>query len=584
MTRRIASLVLSFALTAAAQQAPQPLRETIEVQLTNLDVIVTDANGNPVPGLRASDFEVLENGEPREITHLSEVSRAATPQGGTPAATPRRILVAIDNRTIANSARRKTISAVRTRIEQLLSDPNDLLMIVTITGTPKPRTQWTGDRAEIRRALDEIERDAVAPRIELAELDNTFAELLANATGNRPTTSRMKLRTARQSSAGSSPTNDPGPAEDEGDDRPMLPVPDMTMLLSRTHAYAASVAAETQQTIHALGRTLGEFGSASEGKKLVLLVGGALPIFPGADGYQRLEAALRELERYENNNATPYAEKRQLSSTLMERSEFDLSPQLDELASYARMKGIAFYAVNPEVHDRVGKDMLSHRSAGSGQDFATGQTAVDGFERLAAATGGLSHVGRTAELALTEVHADLDTYYSLGYRSPEKIGPDTKIVVRAKNGLRTRAVLTAAPVSAEWKIADAVVNQLNRNPDRNDLGIVVMTNPGPQRGEGRQVQLNVMIPFDRLRLVRDGADYTCSFTVFVSVGNASRASSPQRETKSYRWSEESVNQLRGKNIAYGVDLVVGPGRDRVSVGILDLASGTTGYGRALLAQ
>jgi hypothetical protein len=33
-----------------------------------------------------------------------------------------------------------------------------------------------------------------------------------------------------------------------------------------------------------------------------------------------------------------------------------------------------------------------------------------------------------------------------------------------------------------------------------------------------------------------------------------------------------------------VDLVVGPGRDRVSVGILDLASGTTGYGRALLAQ
>ncbi len=93
-----------------------------------------------------------------------------------------------------------------------------------------------------------------------------------------------------------------------------------------------------------------------------------------------------------------------------------------------------------------------------------------------------------------------------------------------------------------------------------------------------------MIPFDALRLVREGRDYNCSFTVFVSVGDANGGANPQRETRNFKFNEDQVARLRGKNLAYGVDLTLAPGRDRVSIGILDMVGGSTGYSRVLFAQ
>lgn len=581
MIRRIA-LVLSFAFAALGQQQPQPLTESIEVQLTNLDVVVTDASGKHVPGLTIADFEIVENGRRREITNISEFRRGTTATEATQI-TPRRILVAVDNRTIALSARKKTVAAVRSTIDQLLSDPGDQLMIVTISGSPKPRTGWTSDRAQIARVLDEIERDAPATRIDMAEIDNMLGEMIHVATGGGAKSSVLARRRQRSSGSGGGRGQSTAPMQE--DEEPFNPGVDYNLILSRTRTYAGMVAAETEQTISSLASSLTQFSTATEGKRLVVLVGGALPIFPGADVFQRLEAALREIERHDSNTGeNALARSRRQNSAIMEKVSFDMSQQLDTLANYARMKGIAFYAVNPEIHDRGSKDVSSRHAAAPGQDFAAGNAAVDGFERLASATGGASHVGRNAELALTEVQNDLDSYYSIGYRSTEPLTPDTKIVVKAKNGLKTRATLTAANIAPEWRIADAVVNNHAKAPEVNDLGIFLVANPVKTEGETRQIKVNVMIPFDRLRLVRDGRDYNCSFTVFVSVGDANGGANPLRETRNLRWDEETVNKLRGKNIAYGLNLTVGPGRDRVSVGILDLGSGSTGYGRAMLAQ
>jgi hypothetical protein len=318
----------------------------------------------------------------------------------------------------------------------------------------------------------------------------------------------------------------------------------------------------------------------------VLLVGGALPVLPGSDVYQRLEAALREIERYESSTSgtgVSLGRTRRLTTAATEKTSFDMSQQLDALATEARLHGIAFYAVNPELRDRASKDVTSRHAGGIETQFSSANASVDGFVRLAAATGGYSHAGRNADVALSSVQSDLDSYYSLGYRSPLAVGPDTKIVVKPKNrDLRARAVIAAAKLMPEWQIADTVVNNHGHAPEQNDLGIVLVPNIANRSAETREVKLNVMIPFDRLRLVREGRDYNCSFTVFVSVGDATGGANPQRETRTFKWSEEMVNRLRGKNLAYGVDLTLGPGRDRVSVGIVDLVSGTTGYSRALL--
>lgn len=46
--------------------------ETIDVSIVNVDVFVTDRQGNCVRGLTAADFEIREDGRPQPITNFAE--------------------------------------------------------------------------------------------------------------------------------------------------------------------------------------------------------------------------------------------------------------------------------------------------------------------------------------------------------------------------------------------------------------------------------------------------------------------------------------------------------------------------------
>lgn len=77
----LALLTLAAALPADAQanggyggpQSGYTFRANSRVVLT--DVTVTDANGNPVHGLKASDFHVFDNNKPQEIASFEEHRR-----------------------------------------------------------------------------------------------------------------------------------------------------------------------------------------------------------------------------------------------------------------------------------------------------------------------------------------------------------------------------------------------------------------------------------------------------------------------------------------------------------------------------
>jgi VWFA-related protein len=62
--RRFLTLVLFFLWLTWTRSA---VGETLEVGLINLDVVVSDASGNPVSGLKASDFSLLESGKPQKV-------------------------------------------------------------------------------------------------------------------------------------------------------------------------------------------------------------------------------------------------------------------------------------------------------------------------------------------------------------------------------------------------------------------------------------------------------------------------------------------------------------------------------------
>src|SRR5258708_168648 len=94
----LSSLVLLAAVDVPPARVTPTFLDTLEVRLTSLDVVVTDRQGAPVRGLKSSDFEVMDDGQPQEITNFSEDSansgtaRAAsarqTGPAGHPAGTP----------------------------------------------------------------------------------------------------------------------------------------------------------------------------------------------------------------------------------------------------------------------------------------------------------------------------------------------------------------------------------------------------------------------------------------------------------------------------------------------------------------
>src|SRR3954454_6165926 len=91
-----AVLFLPLTATAAEQQKPQgePQRlvETLDIRVINLDVVVTDRKGNPVHGLKKSDFEIIENGMAKPLSNFYEVAgnkavsnEEVAPEAGAPA-------------------------------------------------------------------------------------------------------------------------------------------------------------------------------------------------------------------------------------------------------------------------------------------------------------------------------------------------------------------------------------------------------------------------------------------------------------------------------------------------------------------
>jgi hypothetical protein len=104
---------LVFALAVHAQ-----VQETVNVAVTNVDLIVTDSKGKPVHGLTKDDFELFEGSKKREITNLSELS-AGAPAAGT-AVTPqtttapsRAVLVLFDNTSLTLAMRRQAADALK---------------------------------------------------------------------------------------------------------------------------------------------------------------------------------------------------------------------------------------------------------------------------------------------------------------------------------------------------------------------------------------------------------------------------------------------------------------------------------------
>ncbi|HEX9688403.1 MAG TPA: VWA domain-containing protein, partial [Thermoanaerobaculia bacterium] len=171
----LATLLLAVPSLAPAQQRPPTFTEEVEVRVMDLDVVVTDRNGRPVPDLRREDFTVRLGGKTVPIDYFARVDEgtihapdlaSASPdqvlaayRRGDEAYVPRHFLIYVDIGHLAPDGRKRGLEALRDLITRM--GPNDLGRIILFDRRSKELTEWTSSKEQLFGALTKIEKVGV---------------------------------------------------------------------------------------------------------------------------------------------------------------------------------------------------------------------------------------------------------------------------------------------------------------------------------------------------------------------------------------------------------------------------------------
>jgi VWFA-related protein len=135
--RTTAWFSVAFLLLLTLSTSAQDL--VVDVNLRLLDVFVDDEAGRPVLDLTPGDFEVLDNGQPVAVKHLTLES------GGIAAG------LVVDRSSSIDALRGRVNSAVAELLNAAV--PDDQAFLVTFAGASKLRVPWTADRESVIKAL-----------------------------------------------------------------------------------------------------------------------------------------------------------------------------------------------------------------------------------------------------------------------------------------------------------------------------------------------------------------------------------------------------------------------------------------------
>jgi len=162
----LAFVALPFALGAegpAPPQAAQAPTLRASVDQVVVDVIVTDANGRPVTGLTAGDFEVVERGRPQAVSTFSEVSlpfvrrEVSLPPAGDVRSNARagdaRVYVLLLDDANVRLDRTPVVQTAARRFVARYVQPGDLVAVLTTAGLGVTRQEPTEDLALVDAAI-----------------------------------------------------------------------------------------------------------------------------------------------------------------------------------------------------------------------------------------------------------------------------------------------------------------------------------------------------------------------------------------------------------------------------------------------
>jgi VWFA-related protein len=530
----------------AADQAPaesddqvtDQFFESIEVNVVNVDVYVTDKKGQRVRGLKKDDFELFEDGKPVAISNFYAVENGSPIEGATPpvsaaeaappAPAPRppgiapevpedqrlHLVVYVDNWNIKPFDRNRVFTGVREFLRTRLSR-DDRVMLMTYDREPHVRRSFTSDADAIASALFEVEK--------------------LSANGSRQDSERRDaLRDVRDSN-------------------------DSAEAITKARNYASSVFNDLSFSIDSL-RDLVSSLAGMPGRKAILYVSDGLPLVAGEDVFHAIQ------DKYTDATAA-----------ILESRQYDASRRFKELVASANANRISFYTLDAaglRTPTSVTAEEQSPVSSAFVDSVYFGN--VQGSLRmLADDTGGIAILNTNDPTKmLREVGDDLGNYYSLGYSPAHsgdgryykievKVKGRKDLVVRNREGYRDK--------SAETRMSDGVMSSLFFDVESNPMGIVLQRGEEALRDDGYYtVPVKIRIPIGKLVLVPQGDKHVAKVRVFVAaMDEKGRLSEVQQQAVPIEIPNADVERASQEAFVYTVSLMMRKGPQKLAVGVRD---------------
>lgn len=541
------ALLPGLALAQAPPEESEPtFFESIDVNVVNVEVYVTDKAGKRIQGLTRDDFQVLEDGKPVEITNFyavsdGQVSQAApaAPEAAEapadPSASPaeeQRLYLAIflDNRSLLPVSRNQILKSIKEFVTRLR--PEDRIVIAAYDGSVQVRQGLTNDPATLSAALEEMAKVAPGSVTRNSERRRLLSEIDA-----------------------AYPVNQGGESQ-----RDQAAIMLAEQLYHNIRQYGVQVSEENRVAMGHL-REFVDSLAGLPGRKALLFVSGGFALRPIQSFMQAWEQKFPLL--IDRVGYSPFDGMRD-----------DMTPQLQELIAHANSNRITFYSLGstPEL---VGVSAESGRS----DTYDSNMEAMDrtsmqsSLLMIADGTGGLASVDAAATPMLDRMREDFETFYSLGYipqkgrdgrrRTVEVKVRDRSLVVRHRDAHRERTM--------PERMTSRAMSALLLGEEDNPLEVALEFGKEKKNDKG-QYELEVLVKFPLANLVLLPQDkfHEGKLSLFVGARDSHGRSSPiQQIAVPIRVPNDQLLTALGQVGAYRMTMLLRPEPHTVAVAVRD---------------
>jgi VWFA-related protein len=555
--RRTATLLLVVLSAgsngARAQETPpataaEDFAERVDVEVVNVDVVVTDKAKRRILDLGRDDFELLVDGRPVAIEYFASPRLAgatapappAAPAGAAtstsatapaPPAAPTNLILYIDQTALESQDRKTAIQELR---EFLRSRPQgaDRVTVAAFDQRLQIVAPATTDPAAIAAAFDQIE--------------------------SRPSFAALGLGEERQLQREIRDLGTYG-----GDAR---------TIEQAIVSWGEQQIDRERRSIAALGQLVDSLG-AVEGRKVVILATAGIEANPAQFLLDALDQKRGALVSSDTNRGPA-----------LELAGQTLLMEFEEMIQGAQNARVTVYSLSPVVRPPA-QGSAEVWGAGSSSarplphDFGAAEAAAS-IARLTGATGGASFtIWGDLDRRLEQVTADIDAAYSLGFSTGLEAGEnDHRIEVKTRRAdLAVRHREGFRRHGASDRVASALTAAATLGQTENPLEIslsLAAGRPDDQKKSGEIVPIAVGIPLRLIALVPQGGERRGSVEVRVSIQDArGRLQESGVTIVPIVIPEGDLEQALAATWYHRAEVRLSPGRQRVAVAVVDQVSG-----------